>query len=367
MKTRNIILYISVLIILLSSLAVAQGKEEKATKPLFFVNTNSVSSFISGGNFGLTVLKQIAEQAGFAFDHGLHPEINDDYLEGISVYYMPSRKDYLLDTEKAALKRFMKAGGVVIFCHYTWSTNESSFTKEFGIEYGSVILGDNYGTVPAASPLAGPYNVNRIRIGETLGISINNPAKAIPLAYTDSGKLIAAESTSSAIGSGRLFVLNTMRSMYDGTIAGYVEFEDNKNFIRNLFQHINGKFDLNVLNVKPKGTNLHSGDKFTCVAKIKNVGDKVSDSVKLYFYITDDGNLEVGQPPTTIKIVKKVNFAPLDPGKTRLVKTAAKIPNWLGAGSYILVAKVDPLGKSDDDNEDNNTRKAGKKLKIKED
>ena len=353
-------------LLLLSPYILAQDKVEKAEKPLFFVNTNSSSSFFSGGNFGLTVLKELAEEAGYSFDHGLHPEINDDYLEGISVYYMPSRKDFLLDDEKAALKRYMKAGGVVIFCHYTTMTNENTFTKEFGIDYGGEILGDNYATIPNSSPLSGPYNVTKMRVGYSRKLIITDSSKAIPLVYTEAGDLIAAESVSSTLGDGKLFVLNTMRAMYDGTIAGYIDYNDNRNFNRNLFEHIKSSYDLSVIRVKPKGTNLHAGDKFTCVAKIKNIGTVASERVKIYFYITDDGTLEAGQPPAIIKVVKKATFLPLPPGKAKLIKLAAKIPTWIGSGNYVLVAKVDPTEKSDDADFSNNIKTGSKKLKIKE-
>lgn len=227
-------------------------------------------------------------------------------------------------------------------------------------------MGDNYGNIPDESPLSKPNTVNRIRVGYTIALNLPNPAKAIPLAYTESGKIIAAEAIGGSVGKGRLFVMNTMRTFYDGNIAGYVEYVDNKNFIRNLMEHIKGKFDLTLLRVKPKGTNLYSGDKFTCIAKVKNLGDKVSDAVKLEFYITDDGSLEDPSAPQKIKMVKRVDVEPLDPGKSRLIKAEAKLPSWLGAGNYILVAKLDPKGVSDDSQTANNLKVGKKKLKIKE-
>ena len=359
--------FITVIVLLLFvSAAFSQSLRETDEKPLFFVNTNSIFEFSSGGNYGFTVLKQIVEEAGYRFDHGLHPEINEQYLEGISVYFLPIRKFFLLDEEKVALRQFIRNGGTVIFTNWSYIRNEDTFTIEYGIEYRDTSNNNNYGYVPDSSPISGPYNIAKTHPGELIHLRIQDTSEAVALAYTDAGKIYAAEAIGSKVGKGRMFVLSCMRGIHDNSVLGYVNDNDNKNFLRNLMAHISGKTDLSIIRVKPKGTRLEPGDKFTCVAKIKNIGSKESDSVKLEFYITDDGSIEdeVAAPPALIKMVKRVNFQALAPGKSRLVKVEAKIPNWLNPGSYVLVAKVDAKETGNDDNYENNIKIGKKKLKV---
>lgn len=342
----------------------AQNRDLDDEKPLFFVNTNSTFEFSSGGNYGFTKLKEIVEEAGYRFDHGLHPEINEQYLEGISVYFLPIRKFFLLDEEKVALRKFIRAGGTVIMTNWSYIRNEDTFAQEFGIEYRAASYNDNYGNVPASSPVSKPYQINRTHPGELIHLRVSDSTKAVPLAYTEDGYVYAAEGIGNSVGQGSFFVLSCMRGIHDNEVAGYVYDEDNANFLRNLMEHIKGSYDLGILRVKPKGSQLEPGDIFTCIAKIKNFGTKASEGVKLEFYITDDGNLEEG-PATNIKMVKSASFLPLEPGKSRLVKLQAKIPSWINPGSYILVAKVDPNETSDDDAFENNLKVAKRKLVIK--
>ena len=333
-------------------------------KPLIFINTNSFAAGVITENTGAATFHSLARGAGFRTSHGYHPQIDDETLANIDVYIWPVPQPFILDEEKAALRRFVRAGGVLIVMGWAIGGNEDSFLQEFGMQFMEFKSYNNYGYVPAASSLAGPNEIDRTFHVGYKRIRIIDKSKAKAIGYTDNGAIHTAEAIGKTIGKGKILVCNSLGMFIDENKGGVIHKADNINFIKNLLEYCKGSIDLGVIFAKPRGKNLFPGDQLTLIAKVKNFGSVASGTTKLTFYLTDDGSLDEPSPSATISKLKTITVDPITPLKKKKLSVNAKLPSWVGPGTYYLVAEVDPEGKCNDTNVNNNILVAKKKLVV---
>lgn len=359
MKKTFIILFL--VIFICSSLSMAQDK------PKIFINTNSTVGIFVAVNSGFSQFANIARNLGYTVDHGLHPSIKPEYLEGIDVYILISPPYFLQNSEKVALRQFMRAGGTLILMGWWSLYNEDSLALEYGIEFEDYQIVLTYGAPVAGSPLALPNEVNRTYHKGRRALTVTSPNKAKILAELDDGTAFAAESLSPNVGKGRFLVLNCVDVFAKQYVGGSIELEDNINFTKNLLEYCKGSQDLTVTFVKPKGKKPYPGDDITLIAKVKNLGDRTSEETKLTFYLTDDGLLDEtsASPAEVIKKMVTITVPAIEPGITRKLAAKGKVPSFVSPGSYYLVAEVDPDGTSGDAKPENNVKVAKKKLVVK--
>lgn len=351
---------------LLLVLILFAGQITAQDKPLIFINTNSFAAGVITENTGASKFFSLARAAGFRINHGYHPTIDDETLENIDVYIWPVPMSFILDEEKAALRRCVRSGKVLIIMGWAIGGNEDSFIQEFGMQLMEFKTYNNYGYVPEESPLAGPNEIEKTFHVGYKRIQITNKTKARALGYTDSGVIHTAEAIGNTIGKGKILVCNSLGMFIDEyPWGGAITKADNINFIKNLLEYCKGSFDLAVTFARPKGKNLFPGDELTLIAKVKNLGDVNSTPTKLTFYLTDDGELEEdAAPAAVIKKMITIDVGTVLPKKQVKLSVKGKIPSWVAPGTYYLVAQVDPAESSNDTDKSNNIKVAKKKIVI---
>jgi hypothetical protein len=121
-----------------------------------------------------------------------------------------------------------------------------------------------------------------------------------------------------------------------------------------------GGFDLQLKKSKIKSRYHQAGEKVTCIAKIKNIGENTSAETVIVFYLTDDGKLSTAS--TVVKLGNK-KVPAIKASKKIKIKYKVMLPLSLKDGDYFAHAIVDPENTSGDDNISNNS-KSGNKIKI---
>ena len=360
---KRILMTFFVLLLVFTSVIQAQDK------PKVFINTNSTVGIFIAVNSGFSQFANIARNLGYTVDHGLHPSIKPEYLEGIDVYILAAPPYFLQNSEKVALRQFIRAGGTLILMGWYTEYNESSFAQEFGIQFDDYAITPQKGYIAANSSIEGPNNVVSTYHKGRRAITITNASKAKPLVYLEDGTLVAAEGIGSYVGKGKFLAMNCIDSWAKQYVGGSIELEDNVNFVKNVLEYCRGSQDLAVTFVKPKGVKPEPGDNVKLVVKVKNLGTRTSEATKLSFYLTDDGLLEdAGEFVTPSEVIKRlttINVPGITAGSVKRIVTTGKIPSWVAPGEYILMAEVDPNNTSGDSDITNNVKTAKKKLIVK--
>ena len=338
-------------------------------KPKIFINTNSTIGQFIAVNTGFAQFANIARNLGYTVDHGLHPSIKPEYLEGVDVYVLSSPTYSLLNSEKVALRQFIRGGGTVIVLAWVVNFNLSSFTEEFGIMLGAYGYVVQNGYIVTGASIDGPNEVKDTYHVARREIEITDLSKADALVKVDDGTIVGAEAKGPAVGKGKLLVFTCVDSWANKTVGGCIETNDNAMMVKNVLDYCKGKQDLAVTFVKPKGVKPEPGDDVKLVVKVKNLGSKTSSKTKLAFYITDNGLLEdpAGDtsPSEVIKRLAVISMPEIAPGKVKRIITRGKVPSWVAPGEYILLAEVDPNNSSGDSDITNNVKAAKKALIVK--
>lgn len=361
--------FASFLLIAVLCLAVAAGADERTakvkTKPLLFVETNSWSVF-AGTNQAHSTIAELAREIGFRTDHGFNHQITDQVLEDLSVYLMSYPKMILLNDDKEALRRFIRAGGAFVIVGYDPGVmdmvNYNSFLIDYGIEFYEWEIGDMNGTVPAGCPVSGPRTIKKLITYRRNYFNIIK-GNATVIAVSESGKTFGVISKHNNLKKGKVVALGCLRLTYAPAYGGWIDKADNEAFVYNVLNYIYGGYDFSVLLSKFRGKNLSAGDEITAIGKFKNVGTSESEQIKVRFYLSSDGTFPV-VPPGDNMTLKTATLAPLQPGKAKKIKIKVKIPQWITPGDYYLLTVADPDGKSSDSNTDNNYKASNKKIVI---
>lgn len=358
-------LTVVVLLAFITVTSFADEQETKATdKPLIFIDTNSWMGFLIAVNTGFATFASLARELGYEVDHGRHTEINRDLLKGVSVYILSAPMYFLLERDKLALREFIQEGGSVILLEWDYpSTGLNSFIESYDVEFLSYNNADIQASVPASSPLSGPYKCNTLRSRGRRVMQIHDNSNVITAARYSDGTPALVIPTHKHLKKGKLIISGDLRMFANSSVNGDIELADNMAFVKNLLVYLKGNYDLGVVLSKYKGKNLTSGDTITAICKIKNFGENTSDETKVSFYLTDDGSLDTS-PAVALATLKTLKFPALDPGKRKKLSVKVKLPNWLSPGSYKLVVQVDPDGTSSDTDTSNNVKVGKKDLLI---
>lgn len=303
---------------------------------------------------------EIATEFGFLVNHGLLTSISDEVLADIKVLVLPVPVVFLYDESKEALKRFIRAGGVVLIIGYVfpWTdyANLGGFAGEYGIQFGGMQTGPQYGSVNTSSLLARPEVVNRLlspigRIELTV-----DPSLAQAQALFDDGTVLTAISRNQGLlGKGKLIVHGDASMFAESAGYTYIGLENNRQFARNLISYIAGVYDLSCTSVRPKGQQNHGKQEKTIV-RVRNGGTQPSSGAKLRLMLVDHSSQ--AEPSETGIQVAQISVPEIGPGKNRKLTINYKIPGYVAPGEYRFRAEIVPAAWPKDSRTDNNTRES---------
>ena len=146
-------------------------------KPFILLNNNTVIPDGTATNGQYSQFAQACREAGFSIDHRyLHGGVTEDDLEGVDIFILTMPAFYLLEEDKVALRKFIRAGGglfVALYPGFSDPANIDSFIKDYGISQGLKITGSFAGRVPANSPLRQPTNCNYLGSTNTFSYRVD--------------------------------------------------------------------------------------------------------------------------------------------------------------------------------------------------
>jgi len=359
---RNLMCVLALLALTLPTAAYANEEETApAAEPLIFINTNSNVGSLIAINTGFSRFAEVAREEGYRIDHGFRTSITEENLEGVAVYVLPGPGFVLLDEDKIALRRFIRAGGglIVFGWHSVDLSNLSSFVREFSVEIYDYESATRTATVPASCPVSGPYPCSSLISLYRTHVRILNNNNAIAIAILDNNKTIGAISIHKNLGSGKLVVLGDLAMFATASVGGNIGDADNEAFVRNVLVYLQSGCDLRVTLCKAK----LKGGKVKVTAKVRNVGTSASEATIVSFYLSSSDTYPVG-PAGVAARIGSVNLPALNPGKSKKVKVKLNIPGWVTPGDYYVIAVADPDGDIRDSNTDNNYKASKKKITI---
>lgn len=359
-------LFIIAVLVCLSAITVANERPPAVDKPFILVNTNTFWPEFHATNQGYGKFAEACRAEGFSIDHRFLVHITDNALEDVDVFILASPAFILDDDDKRALRDFMRRGGGLLVMAYPDDPDEAnlnSLLRGYGIWFDRFIIGGRFeADVSATSPLSGPYKCKVITShfnGDSFYFLGIDPDSAEAVATIDDGSIVAALSHHKFLGKGRLVVAGTDVFPWEQVIDRL----DNRAFVLNTMHYLIGSYDLSVVLSKFKGKSVIAGEKKTVIAKVKNIGTKVSDGTKIRFYLSENGTLT--GPTTSVATLKTMKLAAIDPDKSKKIKVKVKIPSNIAVGDYYLIAAVDPEGTSKDSDQSNNTKASKKSIEVR--
>jgi hypothetical protein len=111
------------------------------------------------------------------------------------------------------------------------------------------------------------------------------------------------------------------------------------------------------LMTKPR--DLHVAGKVKLYAKIKNAGIRPSAATKVAFYLSSSKKIN-----SKSVLLRSYGLKTLAEGETKIIKTSARLPTEVKPGRYYLIACVDPDGRCNEENVENNILVSKSKYKI---
>ena len=249
---KNFAISLCVLLFLAPATILSQEITEPAKdKPVLYINTN-VSWAIGEVTKSFSDFIALAEAEGFEVDHGYLNRITDSFLEGIDVLMIYSPGNYFLDSDKAAIRRFLRGGGSLLMIPaHSWFfddlSNIGSLIEEYGIGIGPEHYNSNIlGNVPADCPMAGPEKCKKVELRHSRVCLVVDKKYARSVIDLTDGQIGGAICTNpKRIGKGKLVVLGNSLQSY--------QYQDNRAFNINMLKYLYGSFDINVLLTKVKG------------------------------------------------------------------------------------------------------------------
>lgn len=335
-------------------------------KPLIFVNSASGTGWVISTNSGLSQFAEIARSMGFRVDHGVQSNLTAEVLNGIDIYILTTPNFPFLDDDKIALRQWVRDGGILIA--FDWIDHQiSSFTRQFGIEYSSFSNSTNVLRLPENSPLSGPLKINSLvsNVGG-VGISLLDPKKSEAILLFDNG-VPAMTRTISSAGEGEVIGFGAFPIMFDDDpVTGQIKYADNEKLMKNFLSYIRKRlqldaaYDMSVLKIKAKGgSSFNPGDQIKFAVKMKNVGTKESEEMRVALYIERTGAAPADRVEITTSTVPTLKAKK----KYKLVKKTF-LPDDLEPGTYEVIAVLDPDALTDDLKTGNNSATAKKQIVI---
>jgi hypothetical protein len=346
----------------LQPLIFAQPGDINAKEPLILLNTNTWMPNFHTIQGGYSTFWARVKNEGFRVNQKFMTEITEDQLAGADIFVLAVPNFSLLTEHKAILDRFIQNGGGILLLVYPYSTdlsNIGSFSRDYGITFGSKHLAAWTADVLQDSPFNEPHNCSTIgllKILNYLKLKVD-VSKAEIAARMKNGSIIGSFSRASKLGKGRLVLLGTDVLFHSSSVHKY----DNMEFGLNIMHYLaGGGFDLQLKKAKIKKKYHQASEEITCIAKIKNIGNGDSTETTVVFYLTDNGSLSTS---SIVKNLGEANVPVIKGGKKTKIKYSAVLPTWLGDGDYYTFAVIDPEDTSGDSNIDNNS-KAGNKITV---
>jgi len=204
-----------------------------------------------------------------------------------------------------------------------------------------------------------PYNVYRVVGNLRTGWVGRTDSGAIPLAWSTSGQM--ASSYNPNAGSGMLFLIGSVYAFQNA----YIDQHENTNFLFNIVHYFDGGGgggggdpDLFVKKLKGKPTTVTVGQQLKIKARIKNKGGSASTATTVNFYLSPDATYDA-----TDILLGSETVPALNKNKSKKIKKTVIIPS-VGAGTYYIIAIVDPGDTVTESDETNNTKVATKVITI---
>ncbi len=177
------------------------------------------------------------------------------------------------------------------------------------------------------------------------------------MAWSSSGQAICTYNPNA--GSGKLFLIGNVYAFQDSLI----DTADNRNFLYNIISYCSsggggGDPDLFVKKLKGKPTTVTVGQQLKIKARIKNKGGSASTATTVNFYLSPDATYDA-----TDILLGSETVPALNKNKSKKIKKTVIIPS-VGAGTYYIIAIVDPGDTVTESDETNNTKVATKVITI---
>ncbi len=372
---RNAIVVLALISVLLLTAAAQADDDKRARPPALRIGFSEGYSPLAGfrlsqnfskmrtylqNEFGATVTAESA-----AWSAGM--------LNQYDIFIIPARYQSATPASATtALRNWVSAGGCLIVLWHPLKKFGSTYPDQVWEGNGLIDNVLNYfGTGMRSTPNGGldmtsfvgpfnntPYNVYRVVGNLRTGWVGRTDSGAIPLAWSTSGQM--ASSYNPNAGSGMLFLIGSVYAFQNA----YIDQHENTNFLFNIVHYFNsgngggGDPDLYVKKLKGKPTTVTVGQQLKIKARIKNKGGSASTATTVNFYLSPDATYDA-----TDILLGSETVPALNKNKSKKIKKTVIIPS-VGAGTYYIIAIVDPGDTVTESDETNNTKVATKVITI---
>lgn len=320
------LLFLIMFFVLLPSISTADDK------PLVMVNTNvtdSSWSWINDEIGGFAYFRKILENNGYQVDQKFYWELNADNLAGIDIFVFSEAALILTDSDKRALRKFIRDGGAVLIMgyddEYADPKNLESFTKDYGITFGNVDIDDATMTVINDSGIFSDDTKKVMYYGWNIYIE---EGKAIPILLEEPlGTIGFAISTSKNLGNnyGKLAVSGSDEIFYTNrAFPTNLDDLDNVNFLLDIMAYLSGRPNLGVNWINTKGKGFMPGEMFTVKTRLVNKGAIVSDRSKVTVVFSDEADFaKLDDADFAVKTKMNTN---IPAGENKTFEISIKVP-----------------------------------------
>lgn len=345
---------------LLLALSIPPASAEETIRVLFNNNAIMTEETELTDIFGEFI--RAMRECGATIDRASIRHLTDELLADYDILIMIVPQMKLADADKEALRRFIAAGGGVLFMVEPYelgfdTDNINSFTRDYGIQSGSVFLSFfEFGEVIQTSPLAVPEKAEHVFMGIfSAGLEVTPGESEAAIVDKATGSVLAAYSIKQSIlGKGRLVVFGDYFPFFDVLIRERDGLAMGRNLIRYLASDPEVA-DLAITRMTIKAKGLFPGDIVNVSFTVKNTGDAATGdcSYALTLHAWDKEHKTAGP---SLKKLRELPLGVLQAGEEKVFTTHGKLPGDLEPGVYVVKVVVDPKNVSGDKNRENNSR-----------